>query len=154
MQREHQDSEYTRGEITRHVGVGRKKESNSEERRRNTMHICVHETFFFGRRQIRPCGNRETFGPENERTARIRLCSTEARSTVSGNPKLQYDSENKNTLTKSVFVDSDFAGDPVSSKSTAGLVAQVGNHTVKSGSTLQNLTALSVGEAEFYAVVN
>ena len=27
------------------------------------------------------------------------------------------------------------------------------NHTVKSGSTLQNLTALSVGEAEFYAVV-
>ena len=27
------------------------------------------------------------------------------------------------------------------------------NHTVKSGSTLQSLTALSVGEAEFYAVV-
>ena len=38
-------------------------------------------------------------------------------------------------------------------KSTTGLVAQVGNHTVKSGSTLQSLTALSVGEAEFYAVV-
>ena len=34
-----------------------------------------------------------------------------------------------------------------------GLVAQIGNHTVKSGSTLQSLTALSVGEAEFYAVV-
>ena len=33
------------------------------------------------------------------------------------------------------------------------LVAQIGNHTVKSGSTLQSLTALSVGEAEFYAVV-
>ena len=32
-------------------------------------------------------------------------------------------------------------------------VAQIGNHTVKSGSTLQSLTALSVGEAEFYAVV-
>ena len=52
-----------------------------------------------------------------------------------------------------VFVDSDFAGDPVSRKSTTGLVAQIGNHTVKSGSTLQSLTALSVGEAEFYAVV-
>ena len=52
-----------------------------------------------------------------------------------------------------VFVDSDFAGDPVSRKSTTGLVGQVGNHTVKSGSTLQSLTALSVGEAEFYAVV-
>ena len=52
-----------------------------------------------------------------------------------------------------VFVDSDFAGDPVSRKSTTELVAQIGNHTVKSGSTLQSLTALSVGEAEFNAVV-
>ena len=50
-----------------------------------------------------------------------------------------------------VFVDSDFAGDPVSRKSTTGLVAQIGNHTVKYGST--SLTALSDGEAEFYAVV-
>ena len=50
-------------------------------------------------------------------------------------------------------VDSDFAADPVSRKSTTGLVAQIGNHAVKSGSTLQSLTALSVGEAEFYAVV-
>ena len=45
-----------------------------------------------------------------------------------------------------VFVDS-------SKKSTTGQMAQIGNHTVKSGSTLQSLTALSVGEAEFYAVV-
>ena len=52
-----------------------------------------------------------------------------------------------------VFVDSDCAGDLVSRQSTTGLVAQIGNHTVKSGSTLQSLTALSVGEAEFYAVV-
>ena len=50
-------------------------------------------------------------------------------------------------------MDSDFAGDPVSRKSTTGLVAQIGNHTEKSGSTLQSLTALSVGEAEFYIVV-
>ena len=33
------------------------------------------------------------------------------------------------------------------------LVAQIGNNFVKSGSTLQSLTALSVREAEFYAVV-
>ena len=52
-----------------------------------------------------------------------------------------------------VLVDSDFAGDPVSRKSTTGLVAQIANHTVKSGLTLQSLTALSVGEAEFYTVV-
>ena len=38
-----------------------------------------------------------------------------------------------------VFVDSDFAGVPVSRKNTTGLVAQSGNHTVKSGSTLQSL---------------
>ena len=52
-----------------------------------------------------------------------------------------------------VFVDSDFACDPVSRKNTTGSVAQIGNHTVKSGSTLQSLTALSVGEADFYALV-
>ena len=34
-----------------------------------------------------------------------------------------------------VFVDSDFAVDPVSRKSTTGLVAQIVNHTVKSGSS-------------------
>ena len=52
-----------------------------------------------------------------------------------------------------VFMDSDFSGDPVSRKSTMGLVAQIGNHTEKSGSTLQSLTSLSVGEAEFFAAV-
>ena len=52
-----------------------------------------------------------------------------------------------------IFVDSDFAGDPVSRKSTTGLVAQINNHTVKPGSTSQSLTAFCVGEAEFYAMV-
>ena len=47
----------------------------------------------------------------------------------------------------------DLAGDPVSRISTTGLVAHIGNNPVKSGSTLQSLTALSAGEAEFYAVV-
>ena len=32
-------------------------------------------------------------------------------------------------------------------------MVQIGNHIVKSGSTLQSLTALRVGEAEFYALV-
>ena len=41
---------------------------------------------------------------------------------------------------------SDFAGD-------TGLVAQIGNHPLNSGFALQSLSALSVGEAEFYAVV-
>ena len=64
-----------------------------------------------------------------------------------------WESPKKHIDKITVFVDSDFAGDRVSRKSTTGLVAQIGNHTVKSGSTLQGLTALSVGEAEFHAVV-
>ena len=70
-------------------------------------------------------------------------------------PKQRWDIEDRNIHVDkiTVFVDSDFAGDPVSRKSTTGLVAQIGNHTVKSGSTLQSLTALSVREAEFYAAV-
>ncbi|CAK0883649.1 unnamed protein product [Prorocentrum cordatum] len=52
-----------------------------------------------------------------------------------------------------VYVDSDFAGDPITRKSTTGLVAMVGSHLIKGSSTLQSLTSLSVGEAEFYAVV-
>ena len=36
----------------------------------------------------------------------------------------------------------------------ARLGAQIGNHTVKSGSALQSFTAVSIDEAESYAVVN
>ena len=71
-----------------------------------------------------------------------------------GKPKVAVRFQRQKHVDKiTVFVDSDFAGDPVSRKSTTGLVAQIGNHSVKSGSTLQSLTALSVGEAEFCAVV-
>ena len=71
-----------------------------------------------------------------------------------GKPKVALRFRRQKHVDKiTVFVDSDFAGDPVSRKSTTRLVAQTGNRTVKSGSTLQSLPALSVGEAEFYAVV-
>ena len=39
------------------------------------------------------------------------------------------------------------------SQTTTGLVPQIGSHSVKSRSALQSLTALSVGDAEFHAVV-
>ena len=65
MRREHQDSEYSTREIARQVGVGQKKESNSEERG-STIQICLHETFVFGPRQVRLCRNSEAFGPENK----------------------------------------------------------------------------------------
>ena len=67
-----------------------------------------------------------------------------------GKPKAALRLQRQKHVDKvTVFVDSDFAVDPVSRKSTTGLVAQIGNHTVKSGSTLQRSTTLSVGEAEF-----
>ena len=53
-----------------------------------------------------------------------------------------------------VFVASDFGGDPAASRKKHFVFGgSDGSHTVKSGSTLQSLTALTVGEAEFYAVV-
>ena len=74
--------------------------------------------------------------------------------TCLGNPELHCASEDKKDVDNiTVVEDSDFAGDPVSRKSTTGLVVQVGNHTLKAGSTLQRLTALGFGEAKFYAVV-
>ena len=66
---------------------------------------------------------------------------------LAGKPKAALRFRRQKHVDKiTVFVDSDFAGDPVSRKSTTGLVAQIGNHTVKSESTLQSLTALTVGE--------
>ena len=69
-----------------------------------------------------------------------------------GNAELHCAFEDRNMLMKSSSSWT-AADDPVSRKSTTGLVAQIGNQTVKSGSTLQSLTALSVGDAEFYAVM-
>ena len=69
-------------------------------------------------------------------------------------PKQRWGSENSNMLTRSVFVDSDFAGDPVSRKSTTGLVAQFGNHILWNlDQRFKACQALSVGQAEFCAVV-
>ena len=63
--------------------------------------------------------------------------STETCIAISGweTPNLHCDFRDKNTWTKiTVFVDSDFAGDPISRKrARRDLLAQIGNHTVKSG---------------------
>ena len=114
----------------------------------------MHETFLFGPRQIRPCGiwprkraNRGEFDfVPLKRAARYLV----------GKPRaaIRFRSQKEHVDRITVFVDSDFAGDPVSRKSTTGLVAQIGAHTVQSGSTLQSWTPLTEGEAEFYAVVN
>ena len=146
-------SKHTTRETTRQTGVRRKTESDSEERWSSTIQICLHEAFMLDPRQIGSCWNSETFGPENEWALWIRLCPVETCSAISGGIAQSSAEISKHVDKITVFVDSDFADDPVSRKSTTGLVAQIGNHTVKSGSTLQSLTALSVGETEFYAVV-
>ncbi len=53
-----------------------------------------------------------------------------------------------------VIVDSDWAGDKVSRKSTTGCVLKFGDHTVKTYSRNQRTIALSSGEAELYALVS
>jgi len=49
--------------------------------------------------------------------------------------------------------DSDWAGCPVTRKSTTGLVLLNGNHCVKTASSTQQILGLSSGESEFYAGV-
>jgi hypothetical protein len=52
-----------------------------------------------------------------------------------------------------VTVDSDHAGCPVTRKSTTGMVIRLGDHVVKSGSSIQSTIALNSGESEYYALV-
>jgi hypothetical protein len=50
------------------------------------------------------------------------------------------------------FSDSDWASCPLTAKSTSGCVSFLNGCAVKTGSNLQSITTLSVGEAEFYAL--
>ena len=90
-------------------------------------------------------------------TREIVFCSTEACSTEScrGNQKLQYDSVDKNTLTKSKspWTAISLAIQSRERERATRLVARIGVHTVKSESTHQSLIALSAGGAAFHAVV-
>ena len=74
----------------------------------------------------------------------IDLTPAEASPTTSGweNHEQQFVRRREHIKNISIHVESDFAGDLISRKSTAGLVAQGEN-----GSALKSLTALSVGEA-------
>ena len=67
-----------------------------------------------------------------------------------GKPRAAFRLRRQDHVDKiTVFVNSDLVGDPVSRKSTTGLVVKIGNRTSEAGSTLQSVTALSVGEPEF-----
>ncbi len=51
------------------------------------------------------------------------------------------------------WADSDWAGDKTTRKSTSGGILVVGDSMIKSWSSTQATQALSVGEAEYYAVI-
>ena len=53
-----------------------------------------------------------------------------------------------------IFVDSDHAGCLLTRRSTTGLVALFGTHTLKSTSKVQTTISLSSGESEYYGIVS
>ncbi len=61
---------------------------------------------------------------------------------------------NKNLQFIDVSVDSDWAGDDISRKSTSGAAIKLGGFTVKTYSRSQKSIALSSAEAELYAIVS
>lgn len=71
-------------------------------------------------------------------------------------PRLVWEYDDAN-ITESeyidVFSDSDWAGDKVKRKSTSGGVAMIAGGVVKTWSSTQATLALSVGEAEYYALI-
>ena len=70
-----------------------------------------------------------------------------------GRPRARIRYRNQERPAKArVHVDSDYAGDCITRKSTTGLVAMYGSHQLKVSSTLQSLLALSGGESEYYAI--
>ena len=139
------NSEHATREITRQVSVRR--ESNSEDASMRLSHFAqdrldLTETATHVAQRMRE-PRKFDFIPL-DRAARYLV----------GKPKAAIRiRRQKHVHTITVFVDSDFAGDAVSRKSPTGLVAPMGAPTVTSVSTLQSLTALSVGEAAFCAVV-
>ena len=58
----------------------------------------------------------------------------------------------RSTLQVSCHVDSDWAGELVTRRSTSGAVVQINGHLVRHSSGLQTETAFSSAEAEYYAI--
>ena len=51
-----------------------------------------------------------------------------------------------------VHVDSDWAGDTVTRRSTTGVIVRRGQHSLRHSSTVQNVIGLSSAESEYYAL--
>ena len=72
---------------------------------------------------------------------------------VKGRPRelMEYALQARRGADLFVYVDSDWAGDVQSRKSTSGMIITRGKHVLRHSSTLQGPRALSSAEAEFYA---
>ena len=65
---------------------------------------------------------------------------------------LHYPAQEPNDADIIVHVDSDWAGDPVSRRSTTGVILRRGRHLLRHSSTVQNVIGLSSAESEYYAL--
>ena len=64
----------------------------------------------------------------------------------------QYPAQEKSKAHLEVHVDSDWAGDTVTRRSTTGVIVRRGQHLLRHSSTVQNVIGLSSAESEYYAV--
>ena len=64
----------------------------------------------------------------------------------------QYPAQEKSKTHLEVHVDSDWAGDTASRRSTTGVIVRRGQHLLRHSSTVQNVIGLSSAESEYYAL--
>ena len=64
----------------------------------------------------------------------------------------QYLAQEKSKAHLEVHVDSDWAGDTVTRRSTTGAIVRHGQHLLRHSSTVQNVIGLSSAESEYYAL--
>ena len=64
----------------------------------------------------------------------------------------QYPAQEQSKAHLEVHVDSDWAGDNVTRRSTTGVIVRRGEHLLRHSSTVQNVIGLSSAESEYYAL--
>ena len=64
----------------------------------------------------------------------------------------QYSAQEQSKAHLEVHVDSDWAGDTVTRRSTTGVILRRGQHLLRHSSTVQNVIGLSSAESEYYAL--
>ena len=65
---------------------------------------------------------------------------------------LQYSAQDPSRAHLEVHVDSDWAGDTITRRSTSGVIVRRGVHLLRHSSTVQNVIGLSNAESEYYAL--